>query len=551
MEVETTAPRAAPSTREPTRLELLQAFTAAHADAIWFLALSLFAGLVYLRSDIITQPLPHDTTFHIYAGQQMLIGHAIYRDVAIIKAPLSDFGSALAILAARAAGITDTMGARIFFLLVAMASVGVTFLAGRTFFGQRAIGVLAALIMAGYDFFGFRAVTGPEPKALLILFGLAALILIQKRRWFWAGMCAALATLAWQPGAMLGAIVVAAALAEPFLGAGRDVAHTTPQNTRRRRAVRQGISAIAGSAIPFALLFVYLIGNDALIAARNATIGANLVHFATEARQIPLLATFSANLAKMASDAPVYCFPTELPLVGFGALGFLGIVAAEIVQGASRRRVPINLERTPFILYALGFVVLSVVDYDFCPDLIPLLPVIAIGSGWLVWQFAALVGRVSSRGEGAQAKSRAQPIAFTAGAGVVLISAFWNVPYYQPTNFTYQDQQDVARVAEENLKPGDSILTFGDTIILTELHRDNASKILHLGSKSGLGVLAFEPRQVQGMIDGFQRKPPKLVSLARETRPQWTRPFYHWLNTNYNLLEAFPKPGIRLYIHKP
>ena len=350
---------------------------------------------------------------------------------------------------------------------------------------------------------------------------------------------------------MLGVLVIAAALVEPFLRDEQDAATTGSKKTMRRKAVRQGISAIAGSAIPFALLFVYLIGNDAIIAARNATIGANFVHFANEARQTPLLATFSTNLAKMASDAPVYCFPTELPLVGFGALGFCGIVAAEIARGIARRRVPINLERTPFILYTLGFVVISVVDYDFCPDLIPLLPVIAIGSGWLVWQFAAWVGRVSTRGQGTPSKPRAQSVVFAAAAGAVLISAFWDVRGYQPTNFTYQDQQEVARVAEENLKPNDTILTFGDTIILTELHRDNASKVLHLGSKSGLGVLAFEPGQVQGMIDGLQRHPPKLVSLARETRPQWTRPFYHWLNTNYNLLEAFPKPGIRLYIQKP
>jgi len=85
---------------------------------------------------------------------------------------------------------------------------------------------------------------------------------------------------------------------------------------------------------------------------------------------------------------------------------------------------------------------------------------------------------------------------------------------------------------------------------LIELHKDNATKILHLGSKSGLGVLVSEPGGVQGMLDGLAADPPKLISLARENRPEWTVPFYEWLDRNYTEVEFFPKANMRLLIHK-
>src|SRR5262245_53663733 len=98
------------------------------------LALALVTAVYCLQYDILRQPIPHDTTFHIYAAQQMLEGHAIYRDVAIIKAPLADFAAAFAIVVGHILRISDIMATRILSLFSVMAAASVTYLAGRVLF---------------------------------------------------------------------------------------------------------------------------------------------------------------------------------------------------------------------------------------------------------------------------------------------------------------------------------------------------------------------------------------------------------------------------------
>src|SRR5581483_4362242 len=187
-------------------------------DVAWMLVLALVAAEYALHYNIFLQAIPHDTTYHIYAAQQMLDGHAIYRDVAIIKAPLSDFATALALVVGRALGISDIMSARLMSLLTFMGTASVTYWAGRVLFKSRAVGLIAGLIMAGWDFYGLRAVTGPEPKAFLILFAMLALVCIAQERWFLAGVCAALTTLAWQPGLMVAVFALGGALLVPWIG---------------------------------------------------------------------------------------------------------------------------------------------------------------------------------------------------------------------------------------------------------------------------------------------------------------------------------------------
>src|SRR5581483_10191079 len=197
-------------------LARVRAFMLAHIDVWLCIGVMLVALWTFLQYDLPDQPTPQDTTYHIYAAQQMLEGHAIYRDVAIIKAPLADFMTTVALGIGRLANLRDTLAARILFLLVATATMGVIYLAGKVLFQSRIVGIVAALIMLGNNFFGESAVSGPEPKTLIILFSFAALILIAQRHWGWAGICAALAALAWQPGALVMAITVGAAIIAPW-----------------------------------------------------------------------------------------------------------------------------------------------------------------------------------------------------------------------------------------------------------------------------------------------------------------------------------------------
>ncbi len=514
-----------------------------YADAFWMVALAIIALWYALQYNIILQVVPHDTTFHIYAAQQILEGHPIYRDVAIIKAPLADFVTAFALLVSRALRISDVMGARLMSLCIAVATTGVTYLAGRVLFRSRAAGVLAGLIMAGWDFYGLRAITGPEPKAFLILFALLTLICIAQKRWLAAGICAALTTLSWQPGLMLAAIAFAAALAAPTLASTSEFFRVHP-----RSSASNFLKALVGFAAPFLVLFFYLVTNDAHTAAWNATIGANVTYFAATQARTPLAEIISANYVEMFSEGEQFCFsPLEHWLVVSGALGFFGILGAQLYAAVRAKRLPINLEHTPLILYTFGFAAFSFIDFDYCPDIFPIYPVLALCVGWLGGQAARVISKATTRW---LAPARAQFLVSALLAVLLFGIYILDVRAYRVVGGNFQDQMDVVVAASAYLLPHDHVLSFGDAIVPVTLHLRNSTKILHLGSKSGLGVLANEPGGVQGMIDALDRDPPKLVTLSRENFPEWSQPFYEWLARRYVPGAEFPRANMRILILK-
>lgn len=528
---------------------LLGARLGNHADRLWMIALALVAGIYALQYNILLQPIPPDTTFHIYAAQQILDGHPIYRDVAIIKAPLSDFATALALIGARAIGISDIMGARLMSLLVAMATTSVTYLAGRVLLNSRAVGILAALVMAGYDFYGWRAITGPEPKAFVILFAFLAFLSVAKRRWIWAGVCAMLSALAWQPSLMVVAFVLAAAAShEPSSFRISDFRFRIEIRALQSSMIRVARVAF-GAMLPLLAVIIYLVANDALSAAFNLTIRANLMHWNTSTAQRSLWQIFTENVTYIWNWGRVYCFsPIEHRLVAVGILGLVGIFGAEIRAARQQKRLPITLERTPWLLYSLGFAAFSVVDFNFCPDLFPILPSLALGVGWLGWQLARGVNALVARFTTVQNTAPiSQGLVTLMGLALIAIY-FLDVRGYVVRGTNFHDQQDVTRAVQKYLATDDRVLSFGNVIALVELRRANASKILHLGSKSGLGVLATEPGGMQGLVAALDRDPPKVITLAREHFPDWAQPFYEWLKRRYVLAETLPRVGVRVFV---
>ena len=109
---------------------------------------------------------------------------------------------------------------------------------------------------------------------------------------------------------------------------------------------------------------------------------------------------------------------------------------------------------------------------------------------------------------------------------------------YKVQGLTYRDQVNIARKAETYLKPNSQVLAFGNAIVLVELHLENTSKDLHLGSKSGRGVLEYEPGGVDAMLDALDQNPPRLVSLSRITKQDWNQDFYDWVQERYRLVDC-------------
>jgi hypothetical protein len=214
------------------------------------------------------------------------------------------------------------------------------------------------------------------------------------------------------------------------------------------------------------------------------------------------------------------------------------------------KRAPLNLNRTPLILYTLSFAAFSLIDFDFCPDLFPLLPVLALSAGWLVWAIARIVGEFAERFVSAASAQLLQFVVVAVAVVLIIGVYLFDVREYTVRGVNFQDQMAVVETAKKYLNPGERVLTFGNAIVPVELHMQNAVKILHLGSKSGLGVLASEPGGLEGMLAALDRDPPKLITLSRENHPEWAQPFYVWLEQRYAPADVFPRANIRFFILK-
>src|SRR5262245_5962858 len=97
------------------------------------IAWSCFACIVLWQYDVINRKLDADASFMLYAGQQILRGHAPYVGVTIVKLPVSPFVAAIGIGMGRMFGLDDILGGRLAFWLCASVSVGAVFLLAARF----------------------------------------------------------------------------------------------------------------------------------------------------------------------------------------------------------------------------------------------------------------------------------------------------------------------------------------------------------------------------------------------------------------------------------
>jgi hypothetical protein len=509
------------------RRDTVRSLWARDADGIVVFVLAIIAGWTFLQFDITQQPLPGDTTYHIYSAQQMLLGHPIYLDVAIVKTPLADFITLFALPVGRALEIDDVMSARLVFFLLSIATVVVVYLAGRVLWDSRAAGVIAALVVAGNDFFGVRAVTGPEPKTLVALFALAALLLMAQRRWFWAGVCASLAALAWQPAAITIALVLGGAFLAPA---------AEPLAWRARTRWLVTLRAVVGA-------------NGALGAAYGSTIGANLSHLGNQTARTPLNELLEWNAYWVAYNVNLYCIaPDARWQIVAGVLGFGGMLAAEALAAVRRKREAFNLQRTPLLLYTLGFGAFTLLDFNWCPDLYPFLPMFGLGVGWFVTMTAKGVGMFAARAKHSPRTWVIVPtLCLLAALGVFMVNVL-DVRAYHRTGISYRDQLDLLHQVRMRADPGDRILSIGNAIVLVEMHLPNASNIIHFGSKAGRGVLDNEPGGMDGMVAALDQNPPRIVMLSRAQREDWNEDFYEWLDSRYRLVIHDKYNAVDVYV---
>ncbi len=503
-------------------------------DWLGFGALTLLALVVFARYDLLNAPLSHDMSLQMYGGQLISQGQPLYVKLGLVKTPLAPIYSAFAILLGNALGLWDVLAVRYAFWLAMAVGAGGIYLWVRHLFQSRSAGMVAALAFLMLDVVGRSSVLGPQPKTLVVLAAIFCLYSLARARWFAAGICAALAFLAWQPAGLLMPIALAAPLLDPF---------------KQRR--REFLFAALGVALPLVLVLVYLLAQGALVAAFQDTFGANVAYLQNTTGQAGLMPRLTANLQRITMQRGQHCYANPLTLT-WSLVGLASALGAGALALVSRKRAFLSRAYFPILAYTILFFGFTLLDFQVCDDLLPFAPIYALGAGALVFVAQRVVSKIRA--------AHAQQFARYAGSGLLAIFVallVFTLPPPAARKMTLEKQVAVAAHLAPYLQDDDEIQQLGDAGLLVFLHRRNTTKLIFFGPKTGTGVLQQIPGGIDTIIQQLDDRPPRLVALShvRLKAAPWFRDLQVWLNANYKELGTYEmysgrSPNVQVWIHK-
>jgi len=566
---------------------------ARYLHPLFFLAWTLLALVVLWQYDLVGRKLDADASFMLYAGQQILRGHAPYVGVAIVKLPVSPIVAALGIGTGRAFGIEDLLAGRIAFWLCAGVLVGAVYLVGaqlaRDLTGFRTaatrttnavsqrdrdnqynavktcqvlFGSLAAAILLSSQALGIQVAEGPEAKLPMICAGMLCLVFLAREKIFWAGIAGAISFMAWQPGLIFVLLSLLFTLYAPD----------------RKRAF---LSALIGIAIPILIITAYLAANGALASMFRQTFGANANYFGEKKIAAGIFEIVLGNVTKM-WEVSRDCSTTEIPLIAIGYLGMIGgalflvsrfwITVPLSLRGSvamitslamrctsspqslrdkdrdcfvPRNDMPHNdmphndkaLSAFPLLLSGAALFGFSLLDLQKCSDLTPLLPYLALGAASLLFALSFLASRFLARALH-QDESRVL-IALTLPLLAFLLFYGTRDAFTQPRQNGLAEQRALIKELAAQLSSTDHVQQFGDATFLVLMQRENTTRFVHLGEKQGLGILTAEGISMEQLIAQLRAANPRVITLSRAKNKAWAKPLYDWLETNYRLDSSY------------
>ncbi|MBI4675601.1 MAG: hypothetical protein HY741_28485 [Chloroflexi bacterium] len=463
-------------------------------DALILVALTLLAFVVFLQNAPFTRALSPDPSTL----------------------------AALALVAARPFGIDDVSAMRLLFIALAVSAVLLIYLFARDAFHSRAVGWFSALALTSIGFLGARAATGPEPKLVVLVFGIATCWAIQKRAAWWAGICAALAFLAWQiAGIYLGVAILAL-----WLGA--------KPKTRWQQAGR----VLAGFLLTLAPFVLYLAATGALYDAWAQTILGNfnfLREIAEGTGGIGL--NIGQNLTKFGT-ATWRCMAKERALLLLGGAGAVSFTLQALIPLRRDKWSSAAWGALALSASALGFAAISLIDFQNCPDLLPFFTILALGCGWLITRIVEWVTLLVVRAAPKTAAWAPRAL-FTLATLVLLLYGTGDSLFTSSVSRLRAPQEKIAARVEQELQPGDTIQQYGDSIVLVLTGRTNATPVLHLGPKQHQGIFFMYENGLDGYIAYLDAHKPRVITLGRRKQEAWAKKLYTWIETNYRLVDSF------------
>ncbi|MFC4783301.1 ArnT family glycosyltransferase [Nocardioides sp. MAHUQ-72] len=418
--------------------------------------------------------LTRDLGVYAYGGQQVAEGVPPYVAIVNRAGPLAHFLPGIGAWVARLVGVDDVLGMRVFFLLIAVACVVVTYLLARDVFRSRATGVVAAAALLSVRGFVIYATYGPREKTPLVLFCALALLAVVHRRWATAGFCIALATLTWQPAFFA-------------LGAGAAVAALLQAERRLGSLVR---IAVGGLAPLLAVVAAYAVVGDLKFFIDDFVL--------VNARYTEQVSLMTEPRIIWEATKEIYGWTTWL-LIG-------GLVAVVLQALASVRSA---LRHDPRAAALVGMGVLAIVGalwslkaYNGWPDCFFVFPVVMVGIGGL----APLLGRLLPR-----------PALVALVAVWAVVSVVITTTYAVTTRNHDLDEQRRDVEAVQRVLPDARIMSLEAPPALVLAHQRNPTRFQLFGNGLTGYLDDVWPGGREGYARWVARRAPELLAVGTES----------------------------------
>ncbi|GAA4130354.1 hypothetical protein GCM10022215_43890 [Nocardioides fonticola] len=330
--------------------------------------------------------LVRDLGVFTYGGQRVADGVLPYVGIFNTVGPLADAVPGAAIRVGELIGVGPVSAERHLFWVLSVGCCVLVAALGRRVGGSRVVGLLAAALFLTFEDFTHLATNGPREKTVMVLFLLAAMLLLERRRWTAAGACTALATLTWQP-----ALLVAVTAAVTTL------LRTPRGEVGRLRAVA---GYVLGGAVPTALVVaVYAVQGE----LHRGLLGFLLVN----ARYTRQTSVYSAP--HFVADVLWEGYGWSLVLVLAGLVAAVGAAVVALIRGPRDARVTLGAA-------ALVGVVWTTTAVNGAPDLFVVLPFAAVGAALALHALLAALAALARR------PGWAAPVLAGLTAGVVVLA---------------------------------------------------------------------------------------------------------------------------------
>jgi hypothetical protein len=449
-------------------------------------------------------PLIRDDAIYAYSGQRAASGIPPYLSIFDAKPPLPSFLAAIGVLGARVSDSDELMGIRAVFFFLSLLTVVCVYLLGTTLFSVRLPAVLSALVFLAFDGFARHAAAGPRAKGPMVLFVTLSLWLTSRRKWFWAGLCGALAALCWQPTAVYPLVTLIVAARAPV--------------GEKYRAIGKTLSGIS---MPLVLTVVYFGWYGALFEFFDATV---------------LFIVFFLEHSKSSILMVIHDGYTVMTLPIF--IGLLMNVYFYMERRARHDNYLDTLTKDRFSPLLLSFplpIIWSMHDFQGYPDFFVFLPYAAVGFGYFL--YLSLQAASDRLRRDSKWISRSLVVGV---CGAILSVAFinaWAVRDKLGKSLDYQSRW----ASEIETRYGNDMrfLSIGAPQLLVLLRRTNPTRYIVIVRGFDEHIDARIKGGLKGWLFDLEKYDPDVIGFD-DIHGDRVAEIMEWLNRRYQLVKIGP-----------